>query len=170
MPQLLPNRSTTKGKVLLLLAVKSKLSTTNAWTKGPNKLFTFFELLYILYFHVSRFFSLIIRLSGGSVISIDALRYNSTVVIHELGHNLGLLHTHHGISEVSCSHSCRETLPSLSLGDLVQDTNPTPLNFECHDPFGLREYRVCDFDKPPFRNTPYRNFMGFGGELSFCFN
>lgn len=101
---------------------------------------------------------------GGSVISISALRFNSTVVTHELGHNLGLLHTHHGISEISCSDYCRETHPSFSLGDLVQDTNPTPINFNCHDPVNLRDYRVCDFDKQPFKNTPFTNFMGFGGQ------
>ncbi|KAJ8039578.1 Pappalysin-1 [Holothuria leucospilota] len=99
---------------------------------------------------------------GGTVIDTDSLKHNNTL-IHELGHNLGLWHTHHGITELSCSDKCRETYPSLNLGDLVQDTNPTPENTRCHDPV-YGEYRVCDFDRPTFKDTPFRNYMGFGDD------
>nr|XP_006817135.1 PREDICTED: pappalysin-1-like [Saccoglossus kowalevskii] len=80
-------------------------------------------------------------------------------MVHELGHVLGLWHTHHGISEMGCTDECLEIYPSLELGDLIADTYPTPLNQHCRDP-KPNEFDKCGI-QIDYINTPFRNYMGY---------
>jgi hypothetical protein len=87
-------------------------------------------------------------------------------LVHEFGHNLGLWHVHHGISEMTCSDPCLEVSPSLELGDLCEDTGPTPQNdhLQCKDP-GPVATDVCGMSV--FENTPYKNYMGYTSKFMF---
>ncbi|XP_038064030.1 pappalysin-1-like [Patiria miniata] len=95
---------------------------------------------------------------GGTVLQGDTCKSESSseTFIHELGHNLGLWHVH---QSMECTDECREKTASDVLGDLVEDTNPTPENEFCRDP------RSCDsdtcFGEVEFKETPYRNFMSY---------
>lgn len=82
-------------------------------------------------------------------------------LVHEVGHNLGLWHVHHGISEVlGCSDPCMETHPSLQLGDLCSDTTPTPENSICSNP-SPAEF-PCGIKAQKSRT--FANYMGYGGK------
>jgi len=81
---------------------------------------------------------------------------------HEMGHNLGLWHTFHGVSEVvGCNDPCRETVHELTdpkadtVGDLCADTPATPVNFYCKAPSGT------DCNRKGWGNTDFANFMGY---------
>eukprot|EP00795_Rhopilema_esculentum_P005888 gene5888-11220_t len=93
---------------------------------------------------------------GGTVLDVDRFGKTKGVndMVHEFGHNLGLWHVHKGMTD--CDDPCFETHASMELGDLCADTNPTPLNERCRDP----KHEFCGIKR--FRNTPFRNFMGYG--------
>ena len=80
-------------------------------------------------------------------------------LVHELGHVLGLWHVHHGVTEMECSNACLETHPSLVLGDMCEDTNPTPNNTECRNADWTRQY--CGITAQD--STPFANYMGYAG-------
>lgn len=82
-------------------------------------------------------------------------------LVHEIGHNLGLWHVHHGVSEVECGDPCTETTASMELGDLCADTNPTPQNVQCEEPgVGADSCGLMS----AYRGTPFRNYMSYAGD------
>jgi PKD repeat protein len=90
---------------------------------------------------------------------------------HELGHALGLWHTHHGVHEVVECSSCYEGADGYTyadgdsanvVGDLCSDTKATPLNYTCVDPDS------ADCQGNDFANTNVENFMGYADDD--CYN
>lgn len=88
-------------------------------------------------------------------------KHHTNALVHEFGHVLGLWHVHHGVSEMDCGDECAEFFPSLELGDLCSDTNPTPANNLCSDPVG-KDSMVCGVKK--LRNTPFSNYMSYAND------
>lgn len=65
--------------------------------------------------------------SGGIIIDKDYWDSTNEVLTHEVGHCIGLWHTHHGVSEVSTCGGCYENPPGNDFtGDFCSDTPPTP--------------------------------------------
>ena len=62
---------------------------------------------------------------------------------------------------MSCSNDCFESFPSLELGDLCSDTNPTVKHTSCADPVVSTE-DTCSL--PIYNNTPYSNYMGYAND------
>ena len=99
--------------------------------------------------------------SGGTVVQPNSFGQpgKTNSLVHELGHNLGLWHVHHGVTEMDCSNPCVETHASLELGDLCSDTRPTPQNEHCQDP-NVSTHGKCQI-LGPFTDTPFDNFMSY---------
>ncbi len=76
---------------------------------------------------------------GGIVMHKGHFGPGQSILTHEMGHNLGLWHTHHGVSEVPSCSACYETADGVegdTTGDFASDTPPTPVNFTCNPPGG----------------------------------
>lgn len=68
-------------------------------------------------------------MDGLAVQSWDAARESRNVLVHEMGHCLGLWHTHFGSSSVGCDSECYEGVDQLGMdevGDHCSDTLPEP--------------------------------------------
>jgi hypothetical protein len=88
--------------------------------------------------------------------------YHDNVLAHEVGHCLGLWHTHHGVTEVynDCQNECYERADGVNgdiTGDLCSDTPPTPTNTSCNEVSGND---LCS--GVPWAPTDRTNFMGYG--------
>lgn len=101
---------------------------------------------------------------GGTILRLKNFgrKLHSNALVHEFGHVLGLWHVHHGVTEMECSDDCSETFPSLELGDLCSDTNPTPANSMCRDPIVDKATMTCGVKN--FVNTPFRNYMSYAND------
>ncbi|XP_047609670.1 pappalysin-2 [Phacochoerus africanus] len=83
---------------------------------------------------------------------------HTNIMIHEVGHVLGLYHVFKGVSErESCDDPCRETVPSMDTGDLCADTAPTPKSKLCQDPEPTND--TCGFTH--FPAAPFSNYMSY---------
>lgn len=97
--------------------------------------------------------------TGGLWLNNIATGASATTATHEVGHNLGLWHTHHGVSEVSSCSSCYEYASGFEgdvRGDFCSDTPPTPTNYNCSGPGG------SDCQGTSWGSTQPQNFMGYG--------
>jgi hypothetical protein len=104
--------------------------------------------------------------TGGVVMHSGHFTPTDDVLAHEIGHNFGLWHTHHGVSEnpgpqSTCDWGCYEHAgtPSDETGDMCSDTPPTPVNHSCSDPGGSD---ACTPDEDWGETWP-ENYMSYGG-------
>ncbi|HEX8834627.1 MAG TPA: M43 family zinc metalloprotease, partial [Abditibacteriaceae bacterium] len=102
--------------------------------------------------------------TGGTFIEDDAFGAGQKTCTHEIGHNLGLYHTHRGVSDYTgCDMGCHES-PQASAsdrdtnGDYASDTPPTPVNFNCSDPGGGDS---CTNPVQPWGTTQPQNYMSY---------
>ena len=65
---------------------------------------------------------------------------------------------------ILCRKKYQTVYSIQTLGDLVEDTNPTPKNLDCSDPDpSMRsEGSKCD-GGIQYKNTPYNNYMSYAG-------
>jgi len=97
--------------------------------------------------------------TGGLWLNNVAVGSGSKTATHEMGHCLGLWHTHHGVSEVNSCDPCYEYASGFEgdvRGDFASDTPPTPTNYNCSGPGG------SDCQGTAWGATQPQNYMGYG--------
>ncbi len=101
----------------------------------------------------------VLQSTGGLWLNTNSVGSGGKTASHEMGHCLGLWHTHHGVSEVSSCGSCYEYASGFEgdvRGDFCSDTPPTPTNYNCSAPGG------SDCQGTSWGATQPQNFMGYG--------
>ena len=103
----------------------------------------------------------VLGVDGGIFMSDQQWSSSDRTLSHEVGHCLGLRHTHQSPSEVDgCTDPCYEYAGSLSddTGDYCSDTAPTPINYSCSDPSGTDD---CADPTVPWAPTNFHNYMSY---------
>jgi hypothetical protein len=102
--------------------------------------------------------------TGGLWLNAVAFGAGGKTMSHELGHNFGLYHTFHGVTETEdCTDPCTENVHPVNdpaadrVGDFCSDTAATPINFNCAAP----PTREKDCKGAGFGLTDFRNIMGY---------
>lgn len=102
---------------------------------------------------------------GGLIIDDNWFGAGQKTLTHEVGHCVGLWHTHHGVSEVSACSTCYERADGLNgntTGDLAGDTAPTPTNFNCSPPGGTDSCSATSWGA-----TDPQNYMGYAPDSCY---
>ena len=102
---------------------------------------------------------------GGIILDDNYFGGGEGTLTHEVGHCIGLWHTHHGVSEVTQCGACYETPNGVSgdnVGDYCSDTAPTPTNFNCGAPGGTDACTGLGWGA-----TDPQNYMGYAPD--FCY-
>jgi len=102
---------------------------------------------------------------GGLIIDDNWFGAGQKTLTHEVGHCVGLWHTHHGVSEVTTCSACWERADGLNgdtTGDFAADTAPTPTNFNCAPPGGTD---TCS--GVAWGATDPQNYMGYAPDSCY---